>query len=148
MRYVTKLSEVPLYESPPGAHLRSIGAIVDTGKSDELTIGLLILSSGSKTVIDYHEHDEAYFLTRGTGYELLWLNGEDKDPEQFEIEAGSAVFIPRSVRHQMVNTGQGDIWVIWFFPRHTTRGLHAQFPPKTWVERKMPQGEWYPRGTE
>jgi mannose-6-phosphate isomerase-like protein (cupin superfamily) len=100
MRYVAKLGEIPIYDAPLGAPPRSVATMIDTNKSDELTMGIFVLPPGRKSVIDYHDQDEAYFLTRGTGQELLWLHGGDKDPEQFEIEAGSAVFIPRSVRHQ------------------------------------------------
>lgn len=147
MRYVVKLGEIPIYDAPLGAPPRSVATMIDTNKSDELTMGIFVLPPGRKSVIDYHDQDEAYFLTRGTGQELLWLHGGDKDPEQFEIEAGSAVFIPRSVRHQTVNTGSEDIWLVWFFPRHPIGGddTSRHFSPETWVKREMPTGEWYPK---
>jgi oxalate decarboxylase/phosphoglucose isomerase-like protein (cupin superfamily) len=121
--------------------------MIDTGNSDELTMGVFVLPPGCRSVVDYHDQDEAYFFTRGKGYEFLWLHGENEQPELFEIEAGSAMFIPKFVRHQMANTGDEDIWVVWFFPRHSTAGddPHHHFSPMRWVKRKMPTDQWYPR---
>jgi mannose-6-phosphate isomerase-like protein (cupin superfamily) len=149
MRYVTKLGEVPLYDAPPNAPPRSVAVMIDSGKSDELTIGVFVLPAGKTSVVDYHDLDEAYFITRGSGRELLWLHGENNKPEEFQIEAGSAVFIPRMVRHQMVNTGSEDIWLVWFFPRHSTGGDEPKrhFSPDAWVRREMPRDEWYPPRT-
>jgi oxalate decarboxylase/phosphoglucose isomerase-like protein (cupin superfamily) len=147
MRHVVRLNDTPLYDAPVGVPPRSVGALIDTLKADELTMGLFVLPPGQKSVIDYHDQDEAYFLTRGAGSELLWLHGENKDPEKFEIEAGSAVLVPKYVRHQMVNTGNEPIWLVWFFPRHPTGGDDAtrHFSSTTWIKKKMPIGEWYPR---
>ena len=144
VRYVVKLSEVPLYDAPPGEPPRSVGVLVDTGNSDELTMGVFVLPAGRRSEVDYHDQDESYFITRGRGYELLWLQGEDGEPERFEIEAGSAVFIPKLVRHQMVNVGEEDLWLVWFFPRHVTGGKPQRVPfsPRTWVRREMPPDEW------
>jgi mannose-6-phosphate isomerase-like protein (cupin superfamily) len=146
MKYVVKLTEVPLYDAPAGAPPRSVASLMDTGKTDELTMGFFVLPSGKKSLIDYHDQDEAYFITRGSGREFLWLQGEDKEPEEFEIESGSAVFIPKLVRHQMANTGQEDIWLVWFFPRHSMGGDDPKrhFSPSTWVKREMPRDEWHP----
>lgn len=149
MKYVVKLTDVPLYDAPPGEPARSTAEMIDTKRTDELTMGLFVLPPGHKSVVDYHDQDEAYFLTRGAGLELLWLHG-DGTPEQFEIEAGSAVFVPRSVKHQMVNTGDEPIWLVWFFPRHPMSGDDAKrhFSSTTWIKREMPSDEWYPRHKE
>jgi oxalate decarboxylase/phosphoglucose isomerase-like protein (cupin superfamily) len=149
MKYVVRLDEVPLYDAPPGEPPRSVAVMMDTGKTEELTIGLFVLPAGKRSMIDYHDQDESYFITRGKGQELLWLREENGEPEKFEIDAGSVVFIPRTVRHQMVNTGEEDIWLVWFFPRHSMGGDDPKhhFSPSTWVRRQMPRDEWYPLRT-
>ncbi len=114
-----------------------------------LSMGFFVLPGGKRSEPDYHDVDEAYYITRGSGYGLLWVNGEKKRPKRYDVEPGTSVFIPARVKHQMFNTGKDDIWLVWFFPRRPKIAgkLQAQpFSPKTWVKRNTRiSDEWYPR---
>jgi len=118
------------------------------GNPDKMSMGFFVLPAGRTSESDYHDADEAYFITKGKGYGLLWLEGMDKNPSRYDIEPGMSVLVPSNVKHQMVNTGKEDIWLVWFFPRQAKTGLlhEKPFSPKTWVKRAVtPTDEWYPK---
>jgi len=148
MIYAKKLSEVSIYDAPATLP-RSTGTSIDTGKDEELVMGLFALPASKQSEIDFHDIDEAYFVTRGRGYGLLWVRGDDKEPERWEVEPGTSVFIPKNVRHQLFNTGKEDIWLVWFFPRHPKVSGKLQSHPFSrgdWVKRSAtPVDEWYPK---
>ncbi|MDD4859697.1 MAG: cupin domain-containing protein [Dehalococcoidales bacterium] len=148
MIYTTRFSDVTIWDAPPGAPPRSSGDSLDTGKAEQLLQGFFCLPAGEHREIDYHDIDESYFVTRGKGYGLIWTNGEDKEPERWEIEPGVSTFVPAWARHQLWNTGKEDIWLVYFFPSHPKVGgkLHSHpFSPKTWGKRtSTPPDAWYP----
>jgi mannose-6-phosphate isomerase-like protein (cupin superfamily) len=150
MKYAKKLREIALFDAPPGAPRRSMAVMIDAeGVPERLSMGFFVLPAGHASESDYHDVDEAYFITRGKGYGHLWLNGMDKEPARYEIEPGTSVRVPATVKHQMFNTGTEDIWLVWFFPSQPKAigMLHEKpFSPETWIRREStPENEWHPR---
>ena len=149
MKFAKKLNDVNLYDAPKDAPPRSVAVTIDTGNPEELTMGLFVLPAGKKSEYDYHDIDEAYYITRGKGYGLLWVHGENKDPERYEVEPGTSVLVPAGAKHHMVNTGSEDIWLVWFFPRHPKVAGRLQskpFSPETWIKRTTAlTDEWLPK---
>ena len=150
MKYAKKLSEMSMFDAPPGAPPRSVAVMIDAqGASERLSMGFFVLPAGRTSESDYHDVDEAYFITRGKGHGHLWLNGMDKPPTRYEIEPGTSVLVPATIKHQLFNDGEEDIWLVWFFPHQPSviGKLHEKpFSPQTWIMRKKtPADEWFPK---
>ena len=75
MIYAKKLSEVSIYDAPAGAPPRSVVTSIDTGKDEELVMGLFVLPAGKRGETDFHDIDEAYFVTRGGDMAFSGLRG-------------------------------------------------------------------------
>ena len=149
MKYAKGLDEVPIYDAPKGAPPRSVAVMIEGEDDKMLSMGFFSVPAGKNSEPDYHDVDEAYYITKGEGCGLLWVHGNDKEPIRYEVRSGTSVFIPAKVKHQMFNTGKEDIWLVWFFPRRAKVSGKLQslpFTPKTWVKRSLKMtNEWYPK---
>ena len=75
MRYVFKVSDVPLIQSPDGTMQDSVMITEDTCGSDQYTAGLFWVRPGTHGHSDVHPgQDEVYYIS---GRGILHLEGEN-----------------------------------------------------------------------
>ena len=90
MRYVFKVANVPLIQSPDGTMRDSVMITEDTCGSDQYTAGLFWVRPGTHGHSDVHPaQDEVYYIIAGRG--VLHLEGVEH-----RMEAGDVVFVPRA----------------------------------------------------
>jgi quercetin dioxygenase-like cupin family protein len=77
--------------------------------SEALTMGLAELPPGARFVRHWHEQPETYFFTDGVG--LVEVDGLE-----YEVRVGPAVFVPGNAWHQVKNTGDGPLRLVYIFP--------------------------------
>jgi quercetin dioxygenase-like cupin family protein len=77
--------------------------------SEALTMGLAELPPGARFVRHWHAQPETYFFTDGVG--LVEVEGLE-----YEVGVGTAVFIPGNAWHQVKNTGEGPLRLVYTFP--------------------------------
>jgi quercetin dioxygenase-like cupin family protein len=77
--------------------------------SESLSTGTVTFPSRSVSAAHVHNHaEEGLYVLVGQG--LIVCDGES-----FALEPGSFVFIPRGVRHEVHNTGDGPIKFFYVF---------------------------------
>lgn len=76
-----------------------------------IAMGTNVTEVGSRIPAHAHENsEEAMFIISGRGKLIV-----DGGPEEVELEAGTAIFAPRGVAHEIVNTGDEPIKLIWAY---------------------------------
>jgi len=77
----------------------------------KISMGVNVTEPGSRIPVHSHgESEEAMFIASGKG--KLVVNGGE---EEYPLEAGTAIFAPLGVSHEIVNTGDEPIKVIWAY---------------------------------
>ena len=63
----------------------------------------------------HFEYDESEYVVSGEGYFLI---GPSRDQlQRYDVKPGKAVFVPAGYPHTVVNTGEGDLKLVFsFFP--------------------------------
>ena len=108
-KYVKNLREIPAYRvTKPEGHNRNIVLLVDKpgDGAQKISMGLCIIDPKSK--IPYHAHEneeEAIYIIKGNGIAKF------TDFEQ-KVSAGSVMFCPPKVSHQIINTGDKKLWFV------------------------------------
>lgn len=95
----------------------------DLQGSKNVSVGMTLLPSGSKS--SYHAHEgeeEIWFVTSGRGKAIV---GEESIP----IEKDTAIYVPPGVKHQLVNTSDETLKVLWIFS--------PPGPEKAFIGKKM-----------
>ena len=110
MRPVVNAKEVITYESPTPDH-RKFRVLVerDLSGSKSVAAGHLSLPPGaSQANAEAHPNtEEIYYCARGRGKLLL---GE----EEYSLEEGTAAYVGPGVSHQVFNTGDKELLMVWF----------------------------------
>jgi len=93
---------------------------VTTG-AQGISMGVALVAPGSR--IPDHAHDneeEAIYVVSGSG--KVVFNG---GVEEREVQAGSAIYAASGVRHEIVNTGDAELKLVWAYspqpPEHRRR---------------------------
>lgn len=120
MKRVVRPNEEPIFEcfAPP----RRVQVLVDKNLSgsENICAGFFILVPGEKSVPDVHtDMEEIYYIKQGRG--VLILGGE-----QYDIEEGVVVYIPKGMEHQSINTGDEDLSLFWVFTPHVREYRHIK----------------------
>ncbi|MGB9839277.1 cupin domain-containing protein [Thermovenabulum sp.] len=86
----------------------------------QISMGVNVTEVGSK--IPAHNHDnqeEAMFIVSGKGKLIVEGEGE------YELTPGTAIFAPVGVKHEIVNTGDEPIKIVWAYapplPEHLNK---------------------------
>ena len=110
MRPVSNANEVVTYESPTPDH-RKFRILVerDLSGSKSVAAGHLVLPPGaSQASAEAHPNtEEIYYCARGRGKLLL-------DEEEYSLEEGTAAYVAPGVLHQVFNTGDEELLMVWF----------------------------------
>jgi mannose-6-phosphate isomerase-like protein (cupin superfamily) len=110
MRPVVNAKEVVTYESPTPDH-RKFRVLVDRDQSGSKSVaaGHLLLPPGAfQANAEAHpDTEEIYYCARGRGKLLL-------DEEEYLLEEGTAAYVGPGVLHQVFNTGDEELLMVWF----------------------------------
>jgi mannose-6-phosphate isomerase-like protein (cupin superfamily) len=108
---VVKSSQAKGYMMPE-PHERELKVLLSPSlqKSVEgLAVGMTILPPGKSS--SFHSHDaecETWIIVSGKGEVLV---GEEREP----VGPESVVFLPRNIKHQVINTGQETLRMFWIY---------------------------------
>jgi len=129
-KYIKNLSEILSYRmTKPEGHNRTIALLVDKPGDDahNISMGLCVIDPHSQ--IPYHAHEneeEAIYIMKGNGIAKF------SDSEQ-KISAGSVMFCPPKVSHQIVNPNDDELWFLFAYsppgPEQNIRKLGQPRPP-------------------
>jgi len=108
---IVKSSQAKGYMMPE-PHERELKVLISPSLQEGvegLAVGMTILSPGKTS--SFHSHDaecETWIIVSGKGEVLV---GEEREP----VGPESVVFLPRNVKHQIINTGQESLRMFWIY---------------------------------
>ncbi len=108
---IAKSSDAYTYQTPE-PHVRDLKVLISPSLQDgveDLSVGMTILPPGNAS--SFHSHDvesETWIIVAGEGEVLV---GEEREP----VGPESVVFLPRDVKHQIINTGQETLRLFWIY---------------------------------
>ncbi len=110
MSYIVREKDVEGVEKEPKRVSRVLVSEKSVGATN-LSMGTNVTEVGSRIPEHVHEdEEEAMFVASGNG--KLIINGGE---EEYLLEEGTAIFAPKGVRHEIVNTGNTPIKIIWAY---------------------------------
>src|SRR2546428_4566858 len=110
------------------------------------SLGLHILDVGEGTYAQAHRHlvGPHVLLTGGTGYELMYFEGEENNPRRIPLHP-YGVIAPKSYEfHQHFNTGQGPMRQLAFRPSGPRYGSGGAYDPVGAAQTADPNAIGYP----
>ena len=95
----------------------------DRSPTESLTVGTAKVDPGEGTPyrLHRHAHPEVYYVLEGEGH--VWVDGEE-----FQVRAGSALFIPGSSEHGLHNSGSVPLRLLYIFPAEKFEEVEYEFP--------------------
>jgi len=96
----------------PEPHQRELKVLLSPSLQvhvEGLSVGMTILSPGKSS--SFHSHDvecETWIIVSGEGEVRVGEERELVGPE-------SVVFLPRNIKHQIINTGQEPLRMFWIY---------------------------------
>jgi mannose-6-phosphate isomerase-like protein (cupin superfamily) len=108
---VVKSSQAKGYMMPE-PHERELKVLLSPSLQkgvEGLAVGMTILPPGKSS--SFHSHDaecETWIIVSGKGEVLV---GEEREP----VGPESVVFLPRNIKHQVINTGQETLRMFWIY---------------------------------
>jgi mannose-6-phosphate isomerase-like protein (cupin superfamily) len=108
---VVKSSQAKGYMMPE-PHERELKVLISPSLQEGvegLAVGMTILPPGKSS--SFHSHDaecETWIIVSGKGEVLV---GEEREP----VGPESVVFLPRNIKHQVINTGQETLRMFWIY---------------------------------
>ena len=83
-------------------------------------MGLAELPPGARFVRHWHEQPETYFILSGSGV-------VEVDGVIHEVGVETAVFVPGSAWHQVINTGEMPLRLIYTFPTNSFQEIEYHY---------------------
>ncbi len=108
---IAKSSQVRGYVAP-APHQRELKVLISPSLQEGvegLAVGMTILPPGNSS--SFHSHDgefETWIIVSGEGEVRV---GDERQP----IGPESVVFLPRNLKHQVINTGQTPLRMFWIY---------------------------------
>jgi mannose-6-phosphate isomerase-like protein (cupin superfamily) len=106
---VQRTSECILWEIP-GPQRRFMGLMFeqDITPTASMAVGIVILPPETEQPkLSHHdESEEVYYIVRGKGRFVL-------DEEEYDVEAGTAVYVAPGVGHRAINSGTEEMEMFW-----------------------------------
>src|SRR5699024_9721357 len=99
---IINLSEIEGMRIPTGRHARVLIGADRLIQAEHFTMGYVKIDPEGSVPKNEHEQEEVYYIIEGNG--TIELGGEVS-----KIEAGSAVYIPSNIPHELVNTGTAEM---------------------------------------
>ncbi len=110
MKYIVKEKDVEGVKREP-ARVSKILISEHSVGAKNISMGTNVTEVGSRIPVHTHaDVEEAMFIASGKG--KLIVNG---GAEEYPLEAGTAIFAPKGVSHEIVNIGDEPIKVIWAY---------------------------------
>lgn len=91
--------------------------------SQDLVMGLLEMPPGQALVRHLHPPAETYFIISGKGQ-------VDIQGQIHELSGGSAVFVPPKAVHELRNTGDTTLVVLYHFPVDQIAEVKYEYTPR------------------
>lgn len=106
---IADLNEIAGRKYPARRWTRNLVGGVSPIQAQNFAMGFVILEpNGGQVPWHNQEQEEIYFIVEGTGEACL---GE----ERREISTGQALYIPPTVFHQLTNTGEAPMTMIYVY---------------------------------
>jgi mannose-6-phosphate isomerase-like protein (cupin superfamily) len=111
MMIVITPAEAKSYLMPP-PHERELKVLLSPSLHEGvegLAVGMTILPAGAAS--SFHSHDvecETWIVVSGSGEVRV---GEEHEP----VGPESVIFLPRGIKHQIVNTGETPLRMFWIY---------------------------------
>lgn len=107
----TNSSQAKSYRTPE-PHERELKVFISPSLQqgvEGLAVGMTILPPGKSSSFHSHETEsETWIVVSGKGEVRV---GEEREP----VGPESVVFLPRSIKHQIINTGQEPLRMFWVY---------------------------------
>ncbi|MDQ1333850.1 MAG: putative monooxygenase [Thermodesulfobacteriota bacterium] len=107
----TTSSQAKTYTAPQ-PHERELKVLISPSLQqgvEGLAVGMTILPAGNSSSSHSHEAEcETWIVVSGAGEVLVGEERESVGPE-------SVIFIPRNVKHQIINTGPETLRMFWIY---------------------------------
>lgn len=116
--------EFERWEDAPQARVRWRTLLsADRTPTGSLTVGVAELPPGTWRDFRPHRHEqaEAYYVLAGAG--VVTISGVE-----YPLRSGTAVFIPGSALHGVVNTGTELLRLLYVFPAASFDEIRYEFP--------------------
>jgi len=126
---VVKIGQEIAWESPDGQR-RQMGVLFerDITPTQNISVGTVLIPPGcEQSKLSHHEgKEEVYYIVKGQARFML-------DDEAHEVDEGTAIYVGSGVGHRAINTGQGDLILLWFNspPVFEKEGDYREFT-KSW----------------
>ena len=106
-----KSSQAKSYRTPE-PHERELKVLISPSLQqgvEGLSVGMTILAPGKSSSFHSHEAEcETWLVVSGEGDVVV---GDEREP----VGPESVVFMPRNVKHQIINTGQETLRMFWVY---------------------------------
>lgn len=132
MRTVINAREAPSWEAPTEDRRRfQILLDPEQSGSESVAMGHLYLpvGAGQESAETHANSEEIYYCAKGRGKLLL-------DNQEYELEPGTAAYVGRNVLHQVFNTGDEELLMLWFESPPSVK--NAQYKPIVRNWKKIP----------
>lgn len=109
MKYSKQWEMEGFRAAPPYRRILKVLISPDLHGTKNVSMGMTLLPPGSKSSFHIHSNEEEiWFVTSGRGRAVV---GNDEMP----IETDVAIYIPPGEKHQLINTGDETLKVLWIF---------------------------------
>ncbi len=138
---VADLGEIEGRRYPAGRHTRNLVGGVSPIQARNFSMGHVTLDPrGGQVPWHNQEQEEVYYIVEGEGE--MCLGGDRK-----LVAAGQAVFIPPGVYHQLTNTGDRPMVMIYCYGpagevAHWRQELDGTLPRAGTDAPPLPEGAW------
>lgn len=107
---IVRESEVEGQVRTPPRVSKTLISEITTG-AQNISMGVNVTAVGSRIPEHVHENEEeAMYIISGKG--KLVINGGE---EEYEVSAGTAIFAARGTRHEIINTGDTELKLVWAY---------------------------------
>ncbi|QQK75376.1 cupin domain-containing protein [Salicibibacter cibarius] len=102
------LADIPGMTFPTGRYTRVMIGADSPIQAENFTMGYVKVNPQGSVPKHVHEQEEVYFIAEGNG--RIEVGNEVK-----EVSAGTSIYIPSNVPHELVNTGNETMTMIFVY---------------------------------
>lgn len=143
---ISDLGKIEGRRYPARRRTQNLAGGVAPIQTENFSMGNVILDPhGGQVPWHNQEQEEVYFIIEGTGEMCL-------GPERGTVTGGQMIYIPPGVFHQLTNTGDLPLRMIYCYGpagdvAHWRQELDGTLPRAGWEAPPLPEGAW-PQCTE
>lgn len=102
------LSEIEGMRFPTGRHTRVLIGVDSPVQAENFTMGYVKIDPQGSVPKHEHYNEEVYYIVEGSG--TIEMGNEVS-----KISAGTAVYIPSNIPHELVNTGSEEMIMMFVY---------------------------------